>query len=99
MALDEYKLKIKEIDTEAESKKYDLAKQYALANNHVSIGDILIDHYQKIRVEKIGVNYDWRNPQCVYSGPMLTKSGREFKTCKHGYIYQRNIREHIKGGE
>ena len=32
MALDEYKLKIKEIDTEAESKKYDLAKQYALAN-------------------------------------------------------------------
>jgi hypothetical protein len=95
MTLDEYKQKIKEIDIESESKKADLAKQYALANNYVSIGDILIDHYQKIRVVTIRVNHNWRNPQCIYSGPLLTKQGREFKSGRKGYIFQGNIKEHI----
>ena len=48
--------------------------QYCNENNTVKIGDIVEDHFGKIKVEKIGY-YLSDIPECFYSGIILNKNG------------------------
>lgn len=75
------------------------AKQFALANNPVSVGDIVSNGSEKILVEKIMVYSGCGLPFCVYQGPLLKKNGDKYKSGKRGDLYQQSIVSHIKGGD
>lgn len=75
-----------------EFDKKALAKEYALANNTVNKGDIVVDHIGKLLVNKIEVYLSVDNPQCVYTGTELKKDGTPKKVqdpCRK--VFQSNI--------
>lgn len=53
MTFEELKSKEVEIIKKADYEVNGLRKLYALENNTVSVGDVIEDHYQKIKVEKL----------------------------------------------
>lgn len=91
MTLEEYKIKMKELEEEFQQKKRVLIKQYALANNTVKIGDIIEDHIGKILVKSIKIFVDLRKPQCMYEGVVLLKSGKPSKKGTTRNILQENL--------
>jgi len=90
MDIEKYKKTIAQIDSDAEGKKRAVSREYAMSNNPVKVGDVVSDHSQKIRVERIGV-YHSDVPMCLYKGQLLTKAGKPFKNGNSGTVYQRNM--------
>lgn len=91
MDLDRYKAKIGKIDKEARDKKFRLNKEYALANSHVKIGDIVTDHIGSVCVESIRIFND-RIPSCIYMGTCITKAGKPFKSGEKRSVFQEHMR-------
>lgn len=90
MDLEQYKSKIKQIDQKAILRKRHVAKEFALANNKISIGDIISDHIGKIKVIEINIHFS-NPPQCIYVGLELKKDGTVTKREKIRNVYQSNL--------
>jgi hypothetical protein len=93
MNLDEYKEKIKEIEVRASDEKNLVAKEYALANNSILIGDIVEDHIGKVLVENISFAFHHvdRMPLCVYWGMELKKNGTPKISGNKRKVFQSNL--------
>lgn len=98
MDLEEYKKKVKSIEAECKQLKQLLDIEYASKNNTVVIGDIVIDHYQRIKVDKISYinNAFTGTPTCIYHGYIVKKDGGRFKSGKRSGSHQSHIKEIIK---
>jgi len=92
MDLEEYILREKEIRKEADDKLRELAREYAFSNSSVKVGDIVADHFCKIRVEKIRLWFDRRAPSCLYEGPELRKDLTPRKDGRTATVFQSNIK-------
>ena len=94
MKIEEYKRINKDIEDDCAERMRVNARRYAKANNPVSAGDVLRDHYPSIRVVKQSVYYASPSglPGFRYSGTRLKKSGEEFKSGEQADIYQCNIK-------
>lgn len=91
----EYMDLLKKINDDCEAAKKKLAHDYAVYNNEVTKGQFVEDHIGTIKVESISfcmgtIGNDF--PQCIYSGPKVTKSGSPFKSGKHAEVCQENIK-------
>lgn len=74
MTKEEYESGLAALEREYKAKCNELARNYAMSNNPYNIGDILQDHYQIIKVERIGWGHNLRGlPECWYRGTQLTK--------------------------
>ena len=79
----EYSQSLNQLDAELENfiegiarKKQTLAREYALANNTVRVGDTVTDHLGSIQVQGIKFTRVGGNlPYCVYEGPELSVQG------------------------
>ncbi len=98
MTPEEYKSKIEAIKLKADIEENTVAKEYALSNNPVKVGDIIKDHIGTLKVKAIkwckGYTYDL--PTCVYSGVELKADG--ITPCKKQtgrYVYQSNLKKII----
>ena len=86
---DEYKEKIKKIESSALIAKKDLSVEYARTHNEVKIGDIFTDHMGSILVE--GISYvDTDRPSCAYKGKILGKDLTPLKSGKQRIAWQEN---------
>lgn len=93
MELKEYNEKLKEITSEAEKKKLNLMKEFALSNNPYKIGDKITDHAGTIIVEKMHVGFATLSgvPGMVYFGIELNKDGKSNKRGNKRSAYQCNL--------
>ena len=92
MTKEEYSNEVERIKAECESALKVLAKNYALSNNPVKIGDLVEDHMRLIRVERFGVRI-WNAPQMVYYGKVCKKDGTQMKREKEVCVIQSNIKK------
>lgn len=100
MTLEEYRDKLNELKQRFDEEKKKLDKQYALANNEIEVGDIVIDHCRILRVERIAVVLCENIPGCYYYGVELRKSDMQPKKKQDdACIWQRNIKKIIKREE
>jgi hypothetical protein len=90
MKLEEYKAKLSAIEIDAKLAKRAAAREYALANNTVRIGDTVTDHIGAIRVDEIKIYY-FGTPQCVYVGVELRKDGTPTNQGKTRSVFQSNV--------
>lgn len=89
MTLEEYK-EIRNANIKEHEKQLKaLAKEYAMSNNTVKIGDIVSNGLCKIKVERIDCSIGLRgNPMCIYSWPRLTKNLVPYKNGDTESIWQ-----------
>ena len=74
MTKEEYESGLAALKREYKAKCNELARACAMENNPYNVGDILQDHYQIIRVERIGWGTNLHGlPECWYRGTQLTK--------------------------
>jgi hypothetical protein len=92
MNIEDFKMGITQINNVADFKKKALAREYALANNPVKIGDVVSDSSTTIKVEEIRVLIDWSKPSCFYIGAELKKDGTPKKGAVKNSVYQCNIK-------
>lgn len=99
MNQEEYISKLKTLHETFEEQKKAIYREYALSNNNVQIGDIVITKFIIIYVETIQIHISSFNnlPECVYSGTQLTKKLLPRAINKQNIVYQRDILEIIKG--
>ena len=72
-----------------ESAVLDIKMDYIMSNNPYKIGDIITDHKETIKIEKISLHF---NGLCMaYEGFIVLKNGAIGK--KIGIIYQSNIKK------
>lgn len=94
MTLEEYKARLADLEKEHKAKRNELARNYAMSNNPYKIGDILQDHYQIIKVERIGYGYNlYGLPECWYRGTQLTK---KFEPKKRQDLDSRMVQSNVK---
>lgn len=91
----EYSEKRHEILERNKLELQELTSLYALSNNEVEVGDIVIDRCQTLLVDKIQTTLMTRTnkPSCVYSGVVLRKDLRPREDGKRSQVYQINLRE------
>lgn len=93
MNIEEYKTLLKELETKHKADCFKLAKEYAMSNNSVSIGDMVTNGCDAIKVEVITVYRSLGLPSCAYSGPKFTKAGIPFKNGDQATVYQTNLKK------
>ena len=87
--------RLSQINLERKSKLSQLRLEYALSNNLYSIGDIIFDGVDTIKIDKLQYTKLMYSEysECVYSGVKLTKKLIPFKDGCKSKIYQHNIIE------
>lgn len=95
MTKDSYLEGIALIEKQYKEAKSQLGRQYAYANNTVKEGDVISDHTNTIKIDKIqwGIPFGKNIPECVFSGPCLTKKGEPYKNGDRAQIWQHNIKQ------
>jgi len=99
MTKEEYNEEMKKIDNVMNNMRNQVRKHYAFANNPYKVGQIIEDHYQRILIEKIEMNYcilALPYPECKYWGLKLTKQNRSFKNSEKNWIFQSDIKRIIE---
>lgn len=101
MDREEYTSKLKELNKDYLLKCKLLAREYAFHNNPVKTGDIIEDHYQILKVEKIHFSKGTSDqlPYCIYEGKRLTKKLEPFKYKGNSSSYQTNLYGILKASE
>lgn len=99
MTKEEYEKTLFELNQKFKKEKYKLAKEFALSNNDVKIGDIVSDGNNMISVSKFCIDFGYPNPipYVYYKGIKLTKKLKPFKTGELGVVY--DIKEKISKEE
>ena len=84
-----------ELQEEANRKKVSMINRtFAMSNNSVTVGDIVEDRREKLRVVSItftGPSIYGPLPCCIYHGPRLTKKGEARKDGDRFHVYQVNL--------
>lgn len=82
------------LDREHKEKCFALAKEFAMSNNTVKVGDVVSRPGMTIIVDRIGIEWGRYGtfPQCCYSGRMLTKAGEPRKDGAIGYVFQSEVK-------
>ncbi len=96
MTLKEFQERTGALHKDYHDKINKLKIEYAESNNPYKIGDIIEDHYQRIRIEKMGYHTGVFSGDPLfmkYEGPLLKKDGTPHKTGKTGVVYQSNIKK------
>lgn len=96
MTKEEYEAKKILLWKEYNDKLEALNKECASSNNPYKIGDVIIDHYHTIRIERIvyAGNKDHNDmPFCRYYGVELKKNGTPKKRQMDTVMYQCNVKE------
>lgn len=88
----EFKKRMAEAEQEYKKKKFAIQKEFAESNNTIKIGDIIEDHFQRIKVGSIAIVLYGRKPECAYKGTRLTKSNKPFKSGGRGTVWQCNLK-------
>ena len=86
----------KALKEDFEEKRKQLAREFAISNNPVKIGDVISDHCRTIRVLKLlwCYNLGYPFPCMVYRGVRLTKKGEPSKReADDNRVVQKNNRE------
>jgi len=94
MTQDDFLIKYRQIEKEADEKKSQLRMEYVKATNPYKIGDIISDHYKTIKIEGVsGIATDGGSivPYPIYRGVVLTKTGAVAKNQKDNLMYANNI--------
>jgi hypothetical protein len=91
----DYKNELKKIEEDYRKEKTKLHIRYAKACNPYKVGDVISDHCDTIKIEKITFTMASSDfPCCLYSGPKLKKDGSSYKNNSYSRIHQTNI---VKG--
>ena len=97
MTEQEYKAKILEIDRAKEQEKINIAKQYAIENNKLKIGDIAENFDgRRIRIDRINYHITFSSgsyPSCIYRGPRIKANGSDFINGERDFVYQCNLKK------
>lgn len=96
MNLEEYKLETVTLTDNYNNSILRLKREYAISNNKVKVGDIVIDHCKTVLVEKIKIDHYNDIPTCVYYGELLKKDKTPRKRPEEARVHQTNIKEVIK---
>jgi len=80
------------LDKTHDNKIKALYKLFAMSNNTVKVGDIVEDHYQRVKVEKIGWYINTPGAGCTYTGPLYSKKMVPFKSGARDTMYQENLK-------
>ena len=67
-----------------------LMKEYAEANNNLSIGDFFTDRIGTIKIEKISLYAEREYPSVVYYGTAYTKKKQPYKSGEKRSAFQIN---------
>lgn len=99
MTKEEYEKRLFELNQRFKKEKHELAKEFALSNNDVKIGDIVSDGNNIISVSKFCIDFGYPNPipYVYYKGIKLTKKLKPFKGGEFGVVY--DIKEKISKEE
>lgn len=90
MTKDELTTKIKELDRQHKVALNRVYKEYALSNNKVELGDVVVDGNITIKVEKLGFYKKSSGESAMrYHGPRLKKDGTSYKSGECCNVYQR----------
>jgi hypothetical protein len=96
MTKEEVKKKLDELSKKFDKEKQALLKQCAEENCNIKIGDIVTDHFQTIKVEKMTYYYDYvrQMPIMVFHGANYKKDGTIAKRQKPTQVavYQTNVK-------
>ena len=94
MTEEQYKISLDNLHKKHKEEIYFLRKSFALANNPHKIGDVIVDHHNTIKIEKIQLAPDsFSNlPSCLYTGIELNKKGEPTKRQSNTTIWQSNLR-------
>lgn len=92
MTLDEFNKAIEQAVVDCENQKKKLLIQFCKANAKFKVGDIIEDHSERIKVEKIMSSWGFGDPQPCYEGVVLRKSDNTPKQSGHKRtVYQNNV--------
>lgn len=93
----EYNKRLSEVLQDAKGLQI-LKAVYALQNNQVNQGDIVIDSYQMIKVNRIKVSCLMEDdyPECIYYGYIVNKSGEIASPIRYSHTWQRFVNTIIK---
>jgi len=96
MTKEELEKKLTEAAEKFEKEKEEILKQYAEENCNIKIGDIVTDHFQTIKVEKMAYYYDCmlQMPKMIFYGANYKKDGTISKRQKPYQVpvYQTNVK-------
>jgi hypothetical protein len=92
MEVTEYKLKLKILKEEYDTKLNELHTEFAMSNNNVHNGDVFTDHIGSVKVDRIEVTLASSDniPSCVYYGFEVKKDGTPKKRPYYRLAYQIN---------
>ncbi len=86
---EEYKKQLAELEARHKKERHAVISAFALSQNTHNIGDIIKDHTDTIKIDKILPSLTLGGyPECVYYGPLLKKDGTPKKNGNRGSIYQ-----------
>lgn len=95
MTKEELKKKLDELSKKFDKDKQALLKQCAEENCDIKIGDIVTDHFQTIKVEKMTYYYDYMRqmPEMIFYGTNYKKDGTIAKRQQPTQVpvYQTNV--------
>ena len=97
MTEQEYKQRLKELETEHEAAKRNLMIEYAANNRKYKIGDIITNHIMTILIDGFSTYSSFSEPIPVYKGLVLRKDLTPRKDRERGNIYGNERTELIKG--
>lgn len=94
ITIEDYDLRLKEINERFEKEKQELAKEYAFSNSSYKLGDIITDNVGSIKIERIQFStggFYRQHPECVFTGVELKKDLTPTKKGEKRKIYQSSI--------
>jgi len=94
MDIKEYKERVKHMEAMHKKELQAFASEYAMSNNIVKDGDIVSNGKMTVLVDRISLGYFFgeHTPQCIYTGPELTKKGTPYKNGQREAIYQLRLK-------
>jgi len=95
MTPEDYEKQKKDLHQKHKQELFELAREYARANNPHRAGDIVEDHIGKVKIESVrsvSVNGFHGLPTMTFKGQVLNKDGTPTKRKeKYRVVYQPNI--------
>lgn len=89
----EYKDKIKELETKLKEDKISLALQFCRENKKFNKGDIIENSIGRIKIDKITADTSGNDIEVVYSGVIINKDGTFSKKGVRHSIWENSIKD------
>lgn len=95
MTQEQYLLQKQALQEDFDRRVRMLNQEHAFSNNPYKIGDVVTDHQDTIRIEKITwcFTFGQKFPECKYYGPTLKKDLTPTLNGNRRDVYQSNIKK------